>query len=78
VNSLLTIGITLHNSAKYLPNLYNDLSAGLKNPQLDILFVDDGSSDESFDLAKSLFGNSCRFIRNIVNLGVSESRNKII
>lgn len=50
MNDLISIIIPVHNESKSLPNLLSSLSPGLQRINAEVLFIDDGSTDDSFAL----------------------------
>ena len=71
----ITYAIPIHNKAKYLNScleqLYNQT-----DPNFEMVFVDDGSTDESFDILWKRVHNDSRItiIRHNYNLGTFYSR----
>jgi CDP-glycerol glycerophosphotransferase len=78
VDISLTIGITLFNKAKYIENLANSLLGLASISNIELLFVDDCSTDNSGFIAKERFSNHARFIFLPQNAGVSAARNELI
>jgi len=58
----ISILVPLFNEAESLPELYEKITAVLKqlNRSYEILFIDDGSDDGSFDILKKLYQNDRR------------------
>ncbi len=72
----LTFGIPMFNCEKYIIELINCFDFN-NNFDFEVLIVDDGSTDSSFNLLKKCKNTKLRIIRK-ENGGVSSARNKII
>lgn len=75
MNSLVSIIIPVYNSEKYLQQCYDSIkNQTYKN--IEIIFIDDGSSDDSYRLLKKFQRNDSRVIvKRQENSGVSKARN---
>ena len=77
---LVSIGIPVYNGAKYVIETLNSIN-DQSYSNIEILIVDDGSSDDSYNLCKDWAVNS-RFPvsvqKNITNLGVTKTCNIIL
>lgn len=77
--SLVTLGITCHNA---IDTIARALRSAIQQdwPQLEILIVDDCSTDGSTDLISSIINSEprARLIRHTENVGVASARNTIL
>jgi glycosyltransferase involved in cell wall biosynthesis len=76
----LSVIIPVYNEAAYLRRCLNSLRASLNNEGVEVIVIDDGSTDNSLeicqDFAKSLISvNNFRIIEYKYNYGVSFARN---
>ena len=72
----VSIIIPIYNARKYLNECLNSVKTqSLSN--IEIILINDGSSDSSKDIAKKFIKNDCRFklVENTKTMGVSYSRN---
>ena len=86
MGELLSIVIPVYNAAQYLPGLLDDiLSADL--PELELLLIDDGSTDDSFQICQArrdgdgrvrVFRQKNAGPSAARNLGIAESRGEFI
>lgn len=71
---LVTVFIPVYNSEKYLQeSLESILNQSYTN--LDILIVDDGSTDRSIEIIKNYTDRRIRLIQNLKNMGIPFTRN---
>ena len=68
---LISIVIPVFNESKNLKPLYNQLKDNLSNYELDIIFINDGSKDQSLDTLKALCQDYpiCRYYSFSKNFG---------
>ena len=74
----LSIIIPIYNSEKYLPECLNSLCSQIKNNNVEIILIDDNSSDKSLNICRK-YKKKFKFIKLVifkVNKGVSVCRNK--
>ena len=73
---LISVIVPVYNGAKYLPQTLAGLRA-LDYPALEIIFVDDASSDDSYTLAASLIEDAphIKLLRHETNQGPAAARN---
>ncbi|MEI0563307.1 glycosyltransferase family 2 protein [Brachyspira pulli] len=80
----VTLSITTYNEEKYLPILLDSIKAQKTNLKIDILVIDDSSTDRTLEIAKSYDG--VRIIHNdrksdvqyMRNTGLKEALGKVI
>jgi len=72
-NPLVSVVIPVYNAAHFLPQAIGSIRAQAYE-SLEIIVVDDGSTDNCADVAKSL-GNDVRYDKQ-VNRGPSAARNR--
>ena len=72
---MLSIVIPVFNESESLATLHRELSevAAARNYDLDVVFVDDGSTDGSAELVQQVGGGRVRLIRQ-ANGGVAKAR----
>ncbi|MBE0369282.1 glycosyltransferase family 2 protein [Pseudoalteromonas aurantia] len=70
----ISVVIPLFNKAKFISRALESISAQVKKP-LEIIVVNDGSTDESASIVRSFSKCDVRFINHDKNLGVSCARN---
>ena len=74
---LVTVGMPLYNGAAYLREAISDVLAdGYANWEL--ILLDDGSKDDSLEIASSFSDPRIRVLRNDVNQGLVAARNRIL
>ena len=74
---LVTVGMPLYNGAAYLRDAISDVLAdGYANWEL--VLLDDGSQDDSLEIASSFSDRRIRVLRNDVNQGLVAARNRIL
>jgi len=73
---LVSLIIPNYNGSKYLKKFIKSVF-NTKYPNLEIIFVDDGSTDDSVDIIKNMFRNDSRLkiIKHERNLGLAYARN---
>lgn len=74
---LVSVIMPVYNSAKYL-NEAIDSILNQTYENIELIVIDDGSSDNSVDLIKKYNSSKIRFFQNEKNIGVSATRNKAI
>jgi len=75
ISPLVSVIIPLYNAEKYIKQSIDSiLDQTYKN--IEIIVIDDGSSDRSEDIVRSINSDKIRFLKNEQNLGVSATRNK--
>ena len=72
-NNLISIIIPVKNGSNYLKEAIDGINK--QNMNVEIIVVDDGSTDNTFELAKSL---GCKIIRNAKSEGPVKAKNKAI
>ena len=77
MNVKLTFGIPMYNSEKYILNLLNCFDSNFNDFNYEILIIDDGSEDNSFEICNNIKNPNLRIIKK-KNGGVSSARNEII
>ncbi len=71
---LVSFLVPTYNRANLLKQAINSiLSQNYKN--IEVIVIDDASTDDTEDVVKKIFGSKVRYYKNIVNKGVSYSRN---
>ena len=71
---MVTVFIPLYNTEKYIrESLESILNQTYSN--LEILIVDDGSTDQSINIVSSFTDSRIRLIKNIENKGIPYTRN---
>lgn len=75
--SLVSVIMPVYNSAKYL-NEAIDSILNQTYENIELIVIDDGSSDNSIELIKEYNSSKIRFYKNEKNIGVSATRNKAI
>jgi glycosyltransferase involved in cell wall biosynthesis len=74
---LVSVIMPVFNSAKYLKSAINSiLNQTYEN--IELIIVDDGSTDESVEIIKLISSSKIKFSQNEKNLGVSATRNRMI
>jgi glycosyltransferase involved in cell wall biosynthesis len=80
-DDLVTVGISLYNYARFLPDCLESI-LGQRHPHLDVIVVDDASAkDDSLEVARTwLLTNAESFarvqlLRHVCNQGLAEARN---
>lgn len=74
---LVTVGIATYNGSKYLADSLRSIISG-DYPNIEILIVDDGSSDESVAIAERFDDSRLRIITNESNSGLVRTRQQIV
>ncbi len=74
IEPLVSIIIPLYNAEKYIEQCINSVLAQTW-PDIEVIIVDDGSTDGSFEIAKKYESNNVKILRQ-VNSGASVARNK--
>ena len=84
---LLTVVVPVYNTAKYLANCLDSIIAA-KVPDMEILVINDGSTDDSDEVAREYVGkypDMIRYIKqkncglgNVRNVGIEQSRGKYL
>ncbi len=64
----LSIIIPVFNEEQYLIRLFSDLEKYFNNKDVEVIVVNDGSNDGSFEVLEKLKLNTYKFIYNIINL----------
>ncbi|WP_066157499.1 glycosyltransferase family 2 protein [Halalkalibacter krulwichiae] len=72
---LVTVFIPLYNCEKYIKDALNSI-VNQSYSNLDILIVDDGSTDNSLEIVKSFDDPRIRIVENPENKGIPYTRNK--
>lgn len=77
----VTLAVPMYRSAEFLPGLFQVIR-GMSPPPAEIVFLDDASPDNSFDLAEAFSatvggGISVRVLRNPNNLGIAGTYNRL-
>lgn len=77
---LLSVIVPVHNAEKYLPRCLDSLlNQGLNEDEMEVVCVDDGSTDGSREVIRSYAGKtgaSIKLIENAQNMGCPASRNR--
>ena len=79
-NIYLSVIITYHNSENYFYKLLNSLESQINDKRVEVIFIDDGSTDRSIDMVQAfqtLQPDRIRIIQH-ENIGIAASRNKAI
>lgn len=74
---LVSVIMPVLNSASYL-KLAIDSILSQTYENIELLIVDDGSTDKSIEIIRSINSSKIRFFQNEKNIGVSATRNKMI
>ena len=75
-NSMVSVLVPVYNVEKFLPKtIENILSQSYKN--LEIIFCDDGSTDNCLNILKSIEDDRVRILKNSSNMGISWTRNRL-
>ena len=67
----LSIIIPVFNEEQYLTNLFLDLKRYFNQEDIEIIVVNDGSTDDSFNLLEKLKKNSYKFKYKLINLSIN-------
>ncbi|MBD1580964.1 glycosyltransferase family 2 protein [Pseudoalteromonas sp. S16_S37] len=70
----ISVVIPLYNKARFVSRALESIFAQTKQP-LEVIVIDDGSSDDGVEVVERLFGDKVRLIKHPKNLGVSQARN---
>lgn len=76
-NIMLKVSIimTVYNGAEFIENALDSIP---KRSDIEIIFVDDGSSDESYEIMKKYKKTLAKFLKNDTNMGIGYSRHKAL
>ncbi|MDA9227020.1 glycosyltransferase [Actinomycetota bacterium] len=74
---LVTVGVATYNGAKFLARTLSSILNGSYS-NIELLMVDDGSSDDSVAIAKRVNDSRIRVISNSVNGGLVKTRQQIM
>ena len=73
---MLSVIIPFHNAAKYIENCLNLLKKQTLKDDYEVLFINDGSTDNSADIFNKLNFDTARIrLINLPKSGVSKARN---
>lgn len=75
-NIALSIIVPVYNAKDHINNCINNLLNQNFNERIEIIMVDDGSSDNSFEIIQNLEISNLKLFRLIKNTGASAARNK--
>jgi glycosyltransferase involved in cell wall biosynthesis len=73
-----TIVIPTFNGERYLPALVSSLLDAAADQQCTVLFIDDASSDETFEIISAVSLHGTRILRNDRNIGLFATLNKAL
>ncbi|MDA9870136.1 glycosyltransferase [bacterium] len=74
---LVTVGMAVYNGAEFLTKSLRSIVAG-SYPNIELLVVDDGSTDKSIDIVKRVDDSRIRIIHNKLNNGLVRTRQQIM
>lgn len=74
---LVTVGMAVYNGAEYLTKSLRSIVAGSYS-NIELLVVDDGSTDDSIDIVKRVDDSRIRIIQNELNRGLVRTRQQIM
>lgn len=77
INPLVTIGMPLYNGERYMQEAIDSI-LNQTYTNLELVIVNDGSSDTSIDIVKSYSDPRIRLFHNDQNRGVAYTRNRVI
>lgn len=74
----ISLIVPVHNAAGYLPMTFKSIQAQGLGKEMEVIYIDDGSTDGSGELALELLKqvDSGRFIRNDMPVGLADARNQ--
>jgi GT2 family glycosyltransferase len=77
MNPLVTVAVVNWNGDQYIHRCLEHVFAQ-SHSALEVIIVDNGSTDESLPKIKARYGHRCRYIENAQNLGYSPAMNQAI
>jgi GT2 family glycosyltransferase len=77
VSTLVSVAVVNWNGERFIHRCLEHVFAQKHRP-LEVIIVDNGSTDGSLEKIKARYGDKCRYIENVANVGYSPAMNQAI